>query len=143
MTYRRKKIWLDPKHRRFVWCLLFNSKAALNRHYASYKATDDGHYKVLGVCCPYRKVKYPSAKVSKEIGTVMLSIEHGQASVVAHEFGHAALYGFNFRRATQHPIRIESMAQEERLLHSLSFCIRQFYCWWWTVVKKGRLVFRR
>jgi hypothetical protein len=135
---RRKRIYLNTDKSKYCTCFLFGSHAELVAFYKESCPDDGEHGKVLGVSRHF----YKEAKVNgrwksgPETGHVLLSVEHCGAGVVSHEFMHAVMWAWKHsRRKKHHPFVIKSMVEEERLLHNLTFAVRQFYGWFWKVEK--------
>lgn len=91
MTYRRKKIWLDERHSRFVWCFVYRDLNALNAECVR-RHPHRKHRRAAGVHYPCTIVKYPEGKVTPQTGDVLLALGRCAASTVAHEFAHAVIW---------------------------------------------------
>lgn len=146
MKLRRKKIWLDRHHKTCCTVLLFRRRDAMRAHYARCckwrgESLDDAK-EILGVHMPWKKIKYSENKLKPDSGIVLLSLQDCGSSIVAHEFGHAVLHAFNIEKEKRYPIRINSMVQEEKLLHMLYYTMRQFNDWFWKVTTKDGRRFR-
>jgi hypothetical protein len=138
-AYRQKKIWLDENHRKYCIAKLYKEKIDMQNDYKERSPNDQNHYKCLGVHSPYEKLKVNkngSMALSNETGTVNLCMQHCGAGVVSHEFLHAVLWAYKHkRRKKQYPIIIKDMAEEEDVLHNLTYAIQQFYKWYWKIEK--------
>lgn len=137
---RRKWIYLDDAHTKYCIVRLFATKRLMQSAYAKRTPYSEGHYKVSGSNVPYHCVRMKqdgSEETKGEIATVFLSVENCGAGVVAHELGHAALWGYKYHPGkVQFPIIFNSMEDEEEFLYSQTYAVMQFYRWYWKVVEE-------
>jgi len=134
MKYRRKKIWMNYKKTRYIWCYLWKDKEEMNEEYHRRKPSEKPA--VLGthmgrVAWYYEKKK---RRLYPQSGIIFLHIDNCGATVAAHEFMHGAIWAHRHSlKKKQYPFTIKSMNEEEELLHNFSYAIGQFYDWYWDV----------
>jgi len=138
---RRKRIYLNKEKTHYSVAHLFKTTKMMQEFYKKHHPKDsDGHNKVLGVSTHghYLMKKHKRSRwiKSPQTGTLLLSLEHCGAGVISHEIMHAVLYAHNrSKKKKQHPIVINSMEEEEVILHNLTYAVRQFYNWFWKAKK--------
>lgn len=137
---KSKRIWLNFPHKKYCQVILYEKKFEMQKDYARYSPQDGNHYKTLGVHHGFDKLIIEpgkKAKLSPQTGIVRLCLEHCGAGVVSHEFMHAVLWANGHKRyKKQYPIVIKNMKEEEKILHNLTYAVRQFYEWYWKVTNR-------
>lgn len=135
---KTKRVYLNLKKTKYCQVYLFKTKKQMQSFYAKHAPKDKNHYKVLGVSIhrDYYKKEKGRWKILPRTGEVLLSLENCGAAVVAHELMHATIWAFRHNgKNKQYPFVIESMNEEEKLLHAHSQAVMQFYNWYWKVKK--------
>ena len=134
---KKKKIWMDSKHRKYVWVWLFRTRKLMQKYYSTVDDSLNAN-RVHGVCMGYVRLDYEDGKGTyiPETARVLLNFEDCGAGVVSHELGHAALNAWHHspKRKT-YPVIIKNMKDEEEILHSQTYAVRQFYRWYWKIEK--------
>lgn len=137
MKYRRKKIWLTLDKKKYCYVRVYPDKASMQEAYRAYRSYDGKNgWKILGAHSGYTRYvceKGKRCKTLPETGTVWLSKENCGAGIVAHELMHAVIWARTHRArwTDQYPFVIKNMNEEEKLLHNLTYAIRQFYTWFY------------
>lgn len=89
---------------------------------------------ILGVSLHYEI--YCGRKVKNDTGKVLLSLQDCGAGLVSHELLHAVLWAYKHKRSKkQYPIVIKNMNEEEKILQNHTYAVKQFYNWYWKVIK--------
>ena len=140
-VYKSKRIYLTLDKKKYCVVRVYPTKIEMQEGYKKFKSGDKGHYKVLGSHCGYEKFiveKGKPMKLSPETGTVFLSRQHLGVGVVSHELMHAVIWAKTHKKGwkDQYPFVIKDMNAEEKLLHNLSYAVRQFYDWFWKKLDK-------
>lgn len=134
--YKRKKIWLTTDKTKYCTVLLFNTRKEMREYFSEYcKRTNQRDYdNILGASLHFEK--YINGNITKETGKVLLSLQDCGAGVVSHELLHATLWAYKHRRnKKRYPFIIKSHNEEERVLQNHTYAVKQFYNWYWKVVK--------
>lgn len=136
-----KKVWLTTDKKKFCIVRVYPAKKDMQEAYETFRPGDRGHDKVLGAHCGYEKLDMSPGKrmkLSPETGTVFLSMESLGAGIVAHELMHAVIWAKTHKKGwtDQYPFTIKGIAEEEKLLHNLTYAIRQFYDFYWKKLDK-------
>lgn len=138
MNYRWKKIWVSDKH--FVIARVYKTKKAMRVAYKERKPSNSNIDRCLGVHFAYTNYKVTKTgeeKYKPETGTIFFNMENCGAGIVAHEFGHAVLWAHKHHlKKKQYPIVIKNMKQEEVILYNLTHAVKQFYNWYFDILKK-------
>jgi hypothetical protein len=127
---KSRRVYLNEKRTKHCTVILFETAVEMRAYYAKQTKSDDNECHTLGV----HVARIVRGK--KQNGTVLLSLEFCNPSVVAHEFLHAILWA---RKRKTYPIVIKSPWQEEKLAYNLSYALSQFYSWQWKVADGEKL----
>lgn len=143
--YFRKKIVVN-KEGNFVWAYFFLNKKDMRNFYKQLSPDDREHNIVGGVAINREMFKCDSEKKitlglkSKQSGFILTCADYAGAGVVCHEIMHAVLFADGISKVKikkQYPIIIKSMNDEERLLYAFTNAIRQYYTWYYRIIKKN------
>lgn len=135
VEFLKKKIWLREDKGKWCWCFVFKKKSEMRVYYKKVSPQDKNHDFVRG--CSIHFYRYKGKILSRKTGVVLLNFEDGcGAGVTTHELLHAVLFANQHHKTKpQYPIVIKSMEQEEKILHSHTFAVNQFYKWYWKKVE--------
>lgn len=139
--YKRKKIFLDLRRKKYCLVRLYVNKQTMQSDYKKHLDAAGAKYhnphKTLGAHHAYtQSIKSKNGKwvYTNETGIVFLNMDYTGAGIVSHEFAHAILWAWRHTpRKQAYPIIINNNREEEDVLHNLTFAVRQFYIWYWKV----------
>jgi hypothetical protein len=138
--YLENRIYLDEEKTKWCKVLVFKERYDMQKYYLRHdkKKFDKDHFHTEGVHMAgvlYRVEEDGSTFLHGETGVVLLHFDQCGAGIISHEFGHAVLWAYNFSiEKEQYPLVINSMEEEEIILHDLYRAVSSFYQWYWKAV---------
>jgi hypothetical protein len=142
-NYRWKKIYLNIQ--KTNWCIvrIYPTKKEMQQAYydycKSYNADQESAFTVSAVSIHFVRylIQGGADKLSGETGMIFFYKDSCGAGTVSHEFMHSVFHGNQVMQGKEHhPIIINNMAEEEEILYNHTLAVRQFYKWYWKIVKK-------
>lgn len=131
------KLFMNRKKTRYVKVFLYRHKKDMQAAFKKFRPDSKYVKGTLGAHCAYEIYNTVTGGTKRETGTIFLSMLNCGAGIVTHEILHGILWAHRFKIGKQqYPIVIESMEQEEELLHDFSFAVSTFYDWYWKVEKQ-------
>jgi len=141
MGYYSARLYLRRDCKKWAIVRLYDTKKEMQSALKKFKPGIKNHLRTLGCHCAYDLYKIAKGRTRTlgETGTIFLNQKHCGAGIATHEILHAVLWAHNHKRGKQqYPITINSMKEEEDLLHDFTFAVRNFYNWFWKVDKKRK-----
>lgn len=139
--YHWRRIWVSPTN--YVQVRLYPEKIHMQEDFKQLCPKSSDHSHTLGVHVIYcKKQDGMNCNNSAEgrSGTVMLNLENIGAGIVAHEFGHAVLWAWDFvDKKEQYPLVLRTMEDEEEILHRQTRAVTEFYRWFWTIYQEKQV----
>lgn len=135
---RSKRLYFDRKKKHYTVVKLFKTVKEMQVYYKKISPDDGNHFDTLGVCINRTLFKVKGKKwiIQPKIGEVLLNLPHCGAGIATHELMHAAFFAYKMSaKKKQYPIVLKSMEEEEDLLYSFTYIVKQFYTWYWDIKK--------
>lgn len=134
------RLYMNRKKTKYCKLLLYAFKYDMQVAYKKYRPHETKQMRVAGAHCGYVLLRIRKDKreiLTREAGTIFLSMENCGAGVVTHEILHAILWAHGHTKdKQQYPFTIKNMKHEEEILYDFTHAVSQFYNWYWKVEKK-------
>lgn len=134
---RTKRIYFNRQKTKYCIVRVYKTKSEMRKAYKKYNNHSIESQDLRGAHCGHEKYqvsKNGKMRLMPETGILFLNYNDCGAGIICHELMHAVLWAHNHRRnKKQFPIIIKNMEEEETILYTLTFVVRQFYNWLYSI----------